>query len=128
MLDWRTVTRSWGRHLIQLSDQARPFRQAKVNAQKAVALDPDLAEAHVSLGFSALAYDWNYPEAEREFRKAIELRPDYATAHQYYAYYLTAMGDVDQAIAERTACRFDRTKVAFAQHCPRRSLLSGATL
>ncbi len=77
------------------------FPQAKANAQKAVALDPDLAEAHVSLGFSALAYDWNYPEAEREFRKAIELRPDYATAHQYYAYYLTAMGDVDQAIAER---------------------------
>ncbi len=77
------------------------FPKAKANAQKAVALDPDLAEAHVSLGFSALAYDWNYPEAEKEFRKAIELRPDYATAHQYYAYYLTAMGDVGQAIAER---------------------------
>jgi tetratricopeptide (TPR) repeat protein len=64
-------------------------------------LDPDLAEAHVSLGYSALVYDWNYPEAEKEFRKAMELRPDYATAHQFYAYYLTAMGDVDQAIAER---------------------------
>jgi TolB-like protein/Flp pilus assembly protein TadD len=77
------------------------FPKAKANAQKALELDPDLAEAHVSLGFSALAYDWNYAEAEREFRKAIELRPDYATAHQYYAYYLTAMGNVEQAIAER---------------------------
>jgi serine/threonine-protein kinase len=77
------------------------FPKAKANAQKALELDPNLAEAHVSLGFSALAYDWNYAEAEREFRKAIELRPDYATAHQYYAYYLTAMGNVEQAIAER---------------------------
>ena len=77
------------------------FPKAKANALKALALDKDLAEAHVSLGYSALVYDWNYPEAEKEFRKAIELRPDYATAHQYYAYYLTAMGEIDQAIAER---------------------------
>ena len=77
------------------------FPKAKANALKALALDKDLAEAHVSLGYSALVYDWNYPEAEKEFRKAIDLRPDYATAHQYYAYYLTAMGDIDQAIAER---------------------------
>jgi eukaryotic-like serine/threonine-protein kinase len=77
------------------------FPKAKANALKALALDKDLAEAHVSLGYSALVYDWNYPEAEKEFRKAIELRPDYATAHQYYAYYLTTMGDIDQAIGER---------------------------
>jgi TolB-like protein/Flp pilus assembly protein TadD len=77
------------------------FPKAKANAQKALELDSDLAEAHVSLGYSALVYDWNYSEAEREFRTAIELRPDYAPAHQFYAYYLTAMGEVDQAIAER---------------------------
>jgi tetratricopeptide (TPR) repeat protein/TolB-like protein len=77
------------------------FPEAKANAEKARELDPDLAEAHVSLGYSALVYDRNYPEAERELSKALKLRPDYATAHQYYAYYLTAMGDVNQAIAER---------------------------
>jgi serine/threonine-protein kinase len=77
------------------------FPKAKANALKALALDKDLAEAHVSLGYSALVYDWNYPEAAKEFRKAIELRPDYATAHHFYAYYLTAMGDLNQAIAER---------------------------
>ena len=77
------------------------FPKAKVNALKALALDKDLAEAHVSLGYSALVYDRNYPEAEQEFRRAIELRPDYATAHQYYAYYLTAMGELEQAIGER---------------------------
>jgi eukaryotic-like serine/threonine-protein kinase len=77
------------------------FPNAKANALKALALDKDLAEAYVSLGYSALVYDRNYPEAEKEFRKAIELRPDYATAHQYYAYYLTAIGDLEHAIAER---------------------------
>ena len=77
------------------------FPKAKDNALRALALDKDLAEAHVSLGYSALVYDWNYAEAGKEFRKAIELRPDYATAHQYYAYSLTARGDMEQAIAER---------------------------
>jgi tetratricopeptide (TPR) repeat protein len=77
------------------------FPKAKVNAQKALDLDQGLAEAHVSMGYSALVYDWNYPQAEKEFKTAIALRPGYATAHQYYAYYLTAMGDVSGAIAER---------------------------
>ena len=77
------------------------FPKAKANAQKALELDERLAEAHVSLGYSALVYDWDYADAEKEFKRAIELRPDYATAHQYYAYYLTAMGDLNQAIGER---------------------------
>jgi tetratricopeptide (TPR) repeat protein len=77
------------------------FPKAKANAQKALELDPDLAEAHVSLGYIALVFDWNYSESEKQFRKALDLRPDYAPAHQYIAYYLTAMGDVDQAIAEQ---------------------------
>ncbi len=77
------------------------FPKAKANAQKALELDSDLAEAHVSLGYIALVYDWNYSESEKEFRTALALRPDYAPAHQYIAYYLTAMGDVDQAIAEQ---------------------------
>jgi serine/threonine-protein kinase len=77
------------------------FPKAKANAQKALALDEGLAEAHVSLGYSALVYDWNYAESEKEFKMAIAMRPGYATAHQYYAYYLTAMRDVSGAIAER---------------------------
>jgi tetratricopeptide (TPR) repeat protein len=77
------------------------FPKAEMNAQKALALDPDLAEAHVSMGYAALVYDRNYPEAKKQFSNALELRPDYATAHQYYAYYLTSMGDMSQAIVER---------------------------
>ena len=77
------------------------FPKAKANAQKAIELDPNLAEAHVSLGYTSLVYDWNYPESEKEFRRALTLRPDYAPAHQYFAYYFLAMGNVDQAIEEQ---------------------------
>jgi TolB-like protein/tetratricopeptide (TPR) repeat protein len=77
------------------------FPKAEANARKALALDERLAEAHVSLGYSELVYDRFYADAEKEFKRALELRPDYATAHQFYAYYLTAMGDLSPAIAER---------------------------
>jgi tetratricopeptide (TPR) repeat protein len=46
-------------------------------------------------------YEWNFPEARKEFEKALQLRSGYATAHQFYGYYLTAMGKPDEAIAER---------------------------
>lgn len=77
------------------------FPQAKAFAQQALQLDDTLAEAHLSLGYAELVYDWNYPQAEKEFRRALELRPGSATVHQYYAYYLTTMGDLDRAIEER---------------------------
>jgi tetratricopeptide (TPR) repeat protein len=54
-------------------------------------LDPNLAEAHASLGFDLMYYDWDFPAAEREYRRAIELNPSYGVAHQWYAYLLTAM-------------------------------------
>jgi TolB-like protein/Flp pilus assembly protein TadD len=76
------------------------FPKAESNARTALKLDEGLAEAHVSLGYSELAYDWKYAEAEKEFRRAIELRPGYATAHHFYAYYLTAMTRLSEAIAE----------------------------
>jgi tetratricopeptide (TPR) repeat protein len=81
------------------------FPQAKAAAQKAIQLDESLAEAHISLGYAELVYDRDYPEAEREFRRALLLRPTSATAHQYYAYYLTAMGRLDEAIEERKSAQ-----------------------
>jgi TolB-like protein/Flp pilus assembly protein TadD len=77
------------------------FPQAEAAARKALELDSTLAEAHVPLGYSELVYEWNLPEAQKEFGKALQLRPGYATAHQFYGYYLTAMGRLDEAIAER---------------------------
>jgi TolB-like protein/Tfp pilus assembly protein PilF len=77
------------------------FPKAEAAAKKALALDESLAEAHVSLGYSKLVYDWNLGDAEKELSRAIKLRPDYATGHQFYAYYLTAIGNLNAAIAER---------------------------
>jgi tetratricopeptide (TPR) repeat protein len=84
------------------------YSKAESSARKALELDESLAEAHISLGYSLLVYERNYEQARREFERAIRLRPGYATAHDYYAYYLTAMGDMTRAIAEReTARRLD---------------------
>jgi len=81
------------------------FPKAEAAARKALELDPTLAEAHVSLGYSKLVYEWNMAEAEKELAQAIQLRPDYATGHQFYAYYLTVIGDLNGAIEERKRAR-----------------------
>lgn len=73
---------------------------ARAAAMKALQFDDTLAEAHASLGFVTLLYDWNPAQAEKEFRRAIELDPNYPTAHHWYAYDLAAMKRSDEAVAE----------------------------
>jgi len=67
------------------------FPRARAAAQRALELDPTLAEAHASLGYALMYYDWNFSGAEAEFKRAIELNRNYAIAHQWYAYLLTAI-------------------------------------
>jgi serine/threonine protein kinase/Flp pilus assembly protein TadD len=74
------------------------FRKAKEAALEALRLDSTLAEAHTSLGFTLLFYEWDWERAENEFKQAIELNPNYATAHFWYAMYLTACGRHEEAI------------------------------
>lgn len=74
--------------------------KAKAAANHALKLDDTLADGHVALAYVLLTYDWNWPGAEREFGRALQLDPSYATAHRFYALYLTAMGQLDQAITE----------------------------
>jgi len=75
--------------------------KAKESAIKAVLLDNTVAEAHASLGHILMNYDWDWPRAEKEFKRSIELKPDYATAHQWYAiHYLTATGRLEEAVQE----------------------------
>jgi TolB-like protein/Tfp pilus assembly protein PilF len=83
--------------------QAMPL--ATKAAQKALQLDPQLAEAHASLAHIKLIYDWDWAGAEQEFRRAIELNPGYATAHQWYALYLNAVGRTSDALAELNQAR-----------------------
>ncbi|CDM65449.1 tetratricopeptide repeat protein [Pyrinomonas methylaliphatogenes] len=79
---------------------AETFPKAKEAALKALELDPQSAEAHTSLAYALFRYDWDWQGAEREFRYAIELNPNYATAHHWYAEFLAAMGRFDEALAE----------------------------
>jgi eukaryotic-like serine/threonine-protein kinase len=74
--------------------------KAKAMAKKALELDETLAEAHTALGYSLFSYDWNFPEADREFQRAIELNPNYATAHQWRGEALIAVQRFDESIAE----------------------------
>jgi len=74
--------------------------KAKKAARKALAIDPSVAEAHTSLGLTHLYYDWNWSAAEKVFRRAIELNPNYATAHHWYHEYLTATGRFEEQMAE----------------------------
>jgi TolB-like protein/Tfp pilus assembly protein PilF/tRNA A-37 threonylcarbamoyl transferase component Bud32 len=73
------------------------FPPAARAARRALELDPSLGAAHATLGYVALYHDWDWDRAEREFLRAIELAPDYSTAHQWYANLLTAMGRFDEA-------------------------------
>ena len=76
------------------------FPKAKAAAERALALDDHLAEAHASLGLVKFYYDWDWAGAEAEFKKAIELNPGYAQAHQYYADFVKSFGRFDEALKE----------------------------
>jgi TolB-like protein/DNA-binding winged helix-turn-helix (wHTH) protein/Tfp pilus assembly protein PilF len=81
------------------------FPYAKVAVRKALALDDSLAEAHTSLAFVTLYYDRDWADAEREFRRAIELNPNYANGHHWYAEFLSLVGRHAEAIAESERAR-----------------------
>ncbi len=81
------------------------FPHAKAAVTKALSLDDSLAEAHASLGFVNLYSDRDWVGAEREFRRAIDLNPNYANAHHWYAEFLSLVGRHKQAIAQSQRAR-----------------------
>jgi TolB-like protein/DNA-binding winged helix-turn-helix (wHTH) protein/Tfp pilus assembly protein PilF len=100
---------------------------ARTAALKALEIDETLAEAHTSLAFVRMHYDWDWPAAEKEFQRAIALNPDYATAHQWHAFNLMAMGRTEDSLAEvRRALELDplsliiNTDLAELLYCARR--------
>ena len=93
---------------------AEGFGRAIAYARQALALDDSLAEAHASLAWSLFAYEWNWAEAEREFRRAIECNRRYATAHQWYGFFLASGGRLDEALIEgHTAQELDPSSVSI---------------
>lgn len=79
--------------------------KARAAALRALQIDENLAEAHTALALIAENYDWDWQTAGKEFRRAIELNPNYPTAHHWYAEYLAWQGRFDEALAESERAR-----------------------
>ena len=80
--------------------ESEAMEEARAAALKAIELDDTLSDAHASLAFVAYSYDWNWEEAEKEFKRSLELNPSNATAHQWYSEYLADLSRWQPAIAE----------------------------
>ncbi len=84
------------------------YPKAKAAAEKALKIDENLAEAHTSLAYIKMYYDWDWLAAEREYKRALELNPTYATAYQWYAESLALTGRYDESVAMgRRALKLD---------------------
>jgi len=81
------------------------FPKAREAAEKALALDENLAEAHAARAFIYFQWEWNWIDAEREYKRAIELKPNYAPARQWYSSLLATTGRTDEALAEAKRAR-----------------------
>jgi tetratricopeptide (TPR) repeat protein len=88
------------------TDQSDPEAYSALN--KALTLDPNLGEAYATRGFAQMFHEWDWQKAEESFRRAIELKPGYGTAHQWYATLLAITGRVNEAKQEmRRALEID---------------------
>jgi len=93
---------------------ADSYARAKEYARKALALDETVPSAHASLAWTLFIYDWDWEGAEREFRRAIELNPRYASAHHWFAFLLCSRGQHDAALLEaHTALELDPASVSI---------------
>jgi TolB-like protein/DNA-binding winged helix-turn-helix (wHTH) protein/Tfp pilus assembly protein PilF len=98
-----------------LTPRTESMPKARAAALRALQIDDSLAEAHNSLALVAENYDWDWQTAEKEFRRAIQLDPNYATAHHWYAEYLSLQGRFDEAFAEiERARRLDPLSLIIA--------------
>jgi TolB-like protein/DNA-binding winged helix-turn-helix (wHTH) protein/Flp pilus assembly protein TadD len=88
-----------------LGPALRYMPKAREAAERALKIDDELPEAHVALALILENYDWDWSAAEKEYRRAIELNPNYATAHQWYAEFLTWQGRFDEALHESEYAR-----------------------
>ena len=82
------------------SDRAEPASKARAAVNRALELDPDLAEAHTALGLVHFYFEWGWAAAEAEFRRGVELNPGSGAVQQAYGWFLTAMGRLDEGLAQ----------------------------
>lgn len=93
------------------------FPKAISEAEAALRIDNNLAEAHAALAYAKFRGEWNWRKAEEEFKEAIRLNPNYPSAHQWYASYLAAMGQFDKALEETTRTQeLDKSSLIINSH------------
>ena len=104
-------------------DMRQGFYRARAAAERALELDADLADAHVTLALGRLFGEWDWPAAGRELRQAIALDPKHALAHSVNALYLTTCGKFDESLSEARTARdldpisvFTNIGVAWSHH------------
>jgi serine/threonine-protein kinase len=91
--------------------------RARKAAEQALRIDATLSEAHTSLAYVKMAFDWDWPAAETEFRRAIELGARAGNAHHWYSHYLTAMGRTPESLAaSQLALDLDPLNATFIVH------------
>jgi len=101
--------------------------KAKAAALKALTIDDRLADAYTSLAMIAMQYEWNWKESEKNYKRAIELNPNYSVAHHWYGDgYLAAVGKLDEAVAElRQAQELDPVSLVIATDLAKRLCYAG---
>ena len=124
---WADLAKAYGvLGAAELMPVSEVFPKAKSAALKALELEPDLGEAHSLLAGVLNDFEWNWPAAEKEDRRAIELNPSDATAHQWYAMHLSWAGRSAEAIAEIERAReLDPTSVPICATVSRIFLWAG---
>jgi Tfp pilus assembly protein PilF len=97
MLAWLKLTLLWAASGLPPTEF---MPKARAAAQRALELDERLPEAHTALAVIAQTYDWDWPTAEKEYRRAIQLNPNYATAHHWYGECMALQGRFDKAFPQ----------------------------
>jgi TolB-like protein/Tfp pilus assembly protein PilF len=93
------------------------YRKARAAAERALQINERLADAHAALAYGMQFHEWNWPEIEKEYQRALELDPNHVTAHHWYALYLTAMARFEEAVAHmRAALEFDPLSPVLNSH------------
>jgi serine/threonine-protein kinase len=101
--------------------------RAKAAAERAIALDDNLAEGHAAMARALFYHDWNWAGAEREFRHAIELNPFYPETHHVYSHYLIPAGRIPESLAaSRRALDLDPLSVSMVAHVGWHLVYSGS--
>jgi TolB-like protein/DNA-binding winged helix-turn-helix (wHTH) protein/Tfp pilus assembly protein PilF len=96
---YEALAETYNASVTYYSSPAEVMPRAKEAAERALELDPTLASAHVTLGNVRLLFDWNWPAAESEYRRALDLNPNSPEAQLGYATYLATLGHFDEALS-----------------------------